>query len=265
MLLMSRNGRAVGIVAVAAVVAVCTLLAVSDSLTFETLAASATLTPWAYLPYVSRQEPPTPYNVRAESIVLQLSDMPSGYALDEEESGPVDLSDTLLQMGAVEGYEVTYTNFGLFFTGTPIVYNLATVFRTTGGARSHIQLVRQNIEDDPDATFIPCPTFGDETVAGKIVAQDDPYVAYAIAFRKGNLTSGIGTGGFSGIAKFDDAISFARKARDRINDQIEAGVQATGNEGESSQATVEPVQSWVSAGISQRIRKLWSVLWISEN
>jgi hypothetical protein len=208
---------------------------------------------------------PTPYNLSAQQIVLQLDDMPPGYALDEEESGSVDLSDALLQMGAVEGYEVTYTNFDLFFTGTPLVYNLAVVFRTTGGARSHIQLVRQNIENDPDATFISCPTFGDETVAGKIVAQDDPYVAYAIAFRKGNLTSSIGTGGFLGIAKFDDAISFARKARDRINDQIGAGVQATGNEGKRSLATVEPVQSWVSANIGQRIRKLRSVLWTSEN
>jgi hypothetical protein len=165
----------------------------------------------------------------------------------------------------VDGYEVTYINYDLFFTGTPVVYNLATVFKTTGGARSHIQLVRQNIENDPDATSIPCPTFGDETVAGKILAQDAPYVAYAIAFRKGNLTSSIGTGGFSGVANFDDAMSFARKARDRINDQIEVGVQATGNEGGSSQATVEPMQSWVSTGISQRIRKLWSVLWTSEN
>ena len=260
-----RNGRTVSIVAIAVVTVVCILTVASGSPALKAAAADGTLTPWAYLPFVSRQEPPAPYNLRAERIVLQLSDMPPGYALDEEESGPLEFSDTLLQMGAVDGYEVTYTNFDLFFTGTPLVYNLAIVFKTTEGARSYIQLVRQNIIDDPQGTFVSCPTLGDETVAGRIEAEDGSYVAYVIAFRKGNLAAGIGTGGLLGVAKFDDALSFARKVLDKINDQIRVSMWATGSEGERPQAAVDTALDWMSADITQRIKTLWAVLWMSEN
>jgi hypothetical protein len=208
---------------------------------------------------------PMPYNLSAQDIVLQLSDMPPGYALDEEDSGPVDLSDELLQMGAVEGYEVTYTNFDLFFTGTPLVYNLAVVFRTTEGAQSYVQMVRQNIIDDPEGTLVSCPTLGDETVAGREEAEDGSYVAYVIAFRKGNLTAGIGTGGLLGVAKFSDALSFARKTLERINDQTGASVRTTGREGKRPETVVERAPSWVSVSTSQHIRDLWAVLWMSEN
>jgi hypothetical protein len=260
-----RNGWTVSIVAIAVLAVVCVLTVASGSPALEVAAADGTLTPWAYLPFVSRQELPAPYNLRAERIVLQLSDMPSGYALDEEESGPLEFSDTLLQMGAVDGYKVTYTNFDLFFTGTPLVYNLAIVFKTTEGARSYIQLVRQNIIDDPQGTLVSCPTLGDETVAGRSEAEDDPYVAYVIAFRKGNLAVGIGTGGLLGVAKFDDTLSFARKVLDRINDQIGATVRATGHEGERLRTAVVSPPTWVSVSTSQRIRNLWAVLWTSEN
>lgn len=195
-------------------------------------------------------------------MVLQLSDMPSGYALDEDDSGPVEFSDKLLQMGAVDGYEVTYTNFDLLFTGTPLVYDLAIVFRTTEGAQSYIQMVRQNIIDDPEGTLVSCPTIGDETIAGRAQSEDDSYVGYVIAFRKGNLTSGIATAGLLGVAKFDDTLSFARKVLDKINSQVTASAQATHSEGERTQAALEATPSREAIGISQRIKNFWAVLWL---
>ena len=273
----TRNRRAIGFT-VAAVVAVACILTVASgspvleaAVTDRSVSSSLIYLPlvirpgYVYLPYVSKVEViPAPYNLGAQDIVLQLYDMPPGYALDEEESGPVDLSDALLQMGAVDGYEVTYTNFDLFFTGTPYVYDLALVFRTVEGAHSYIQRVRQNIEDDPQGTLVSCPTLGDETVAGRVEAEDDPYIAYAVAFRRGNLAVGIGTGGLSGVAKFDDALAFARKALDIVNGQIIAGVRATGSEGNRSQAPVEPAPSWMITGARQRIGNLWAVLLTSE-
>jgi hypothetical protein len=55
------NKRSVAIVAGAASVLACILIAGSGSFTYETLTANGILTPtaWAYLPYISKQEPPT--------------------------------------------------------------------------------------------------------------------------------------------------------------------------------------------------------------
>jgi hypothetical protein len=121
----TRNGRAIGVIVAAVVAVVCILRVASGSPVLEAAVTDMTfsspfLSPLIYLPYVSKpgyvylpyvskvEAMPAPYNLSAQDIVLQLSNMPPGYALDEEESGPADLSDALLQMGAVDGYEVTY-------------------------------------------------------------------------------------------------------------------------------------------------------------
>jgi uncharacterized repeat protein (TIGR01451 family) len=163
---------------------------------------------------------PMPYNLSAQSIILQLSDMPPGYSLDEEESGPVEFSDEILQMGVADAYEVWYENIGLLFSGTPIVYNLAAVFNTPQGAHDYIQLVRQNADADPEASPISSPTFGDETVAYQAIAADDPVVAYLLVFRKGNLVAAITTGGLQSLAEFDVTVSFANIVLAKINRQI---------------------------------------------
>jgi len=53
------NRRTVAIAAGTALVVLCTLMTISGGLTFDTLAASGTLTPKAYLPYISKQPTPT--------------------------------------------------------------------------------------------------------------------------------------------------------------------------------------------------------------
>jgi len=240
------NRRPVAIVVGAVLVMTCLLIAAPGSFTFEAVAENGTLTPQAYLPYITKQEPPKPYNLRAQNMVLQLADMPSGYTLDEDESGPVEFSDEIVQMGVVDGYEVWYENPGLLFTGTPIVYNLAAVFRTPQGAQSYIQRVKRNPDADPEASAISSPRLGDETVAYQAVAQDNPFVAYFMVFRKGNLVAGITTGGVLGIAQFDVALSFAELVLAKIHNQIAVDVQTIGGGSKRLWGVVEAVPSWMS-------------------
>jgi hypothetical protein len=54
-----RNRRTVTIAAGAVLVVLCTLMTISGGLAFDTLAASGTLTPMAYLPYIGKQPTPT--------------------------------------------------------------------------------------------------------------------------------------------------------------------------------------------------------------
>ena len=211
---------------------------------------------------------PTPFNLSARSIVLQLSDLPPGYTLDEDESGPVEFSDEIVQMGVVDGYEVWYENPGLLFTGTPIVYNLAAVFRTPQGAQSYIQQAKQNLDADPEATSLSSPRLGDETIAYQVVAQNDPFVAYFIVFRKGNLVVGITTGGFLGVAEFDVALSFAEIVLAKIDNRIAVDVQAIGVGSKRLRGIVTAAPAWVSEEIlsaSERIGDTRAAQWVSRN
>ncbi len=175
-----------------------------------------------YLPII-HFSPPWPYNVKAADLVLQPSDMPSGYELDEEESGPIEFSDEVREMGAVDGYENEYSDSGQLFSGTPVVINPVVVFGTPQGVQSHIQYVKQIVQEDSDfKSFRSVPTIGDETVAFEMENDEGffPMTGYYIIFRKGNLESWIATGGITGIVQFDDAIWFARKSLKRINSRL---------------------------------------------
>jgi len=211
---------------------------------------------------------PTPFNLSARSIVLQLSDLPPGYTLDEDKSGPVEFSDEILQMGVADAYAVWYENMGLFFTGTPIVYNLSAVFNTPEGAHNYIQFVKGNADADPEASPISSPTFGNETIAYQFVATDDPFIAYIIAFRKGNLVVGITTGGVLGVAEFDVALSFAEIVLAKIDNRIAVDVQAIGVGSKRLRGIVTAAPAWVSEEIlsaSERIGNDRAVLWMSDN
>jgi hypothetical protein len=211
---------------------------------------------------------PTPYNLSARSIVLQLSDLPPGYTLDEDESGPMELSEDILQMGVASSYGAMYENMSLLFTGTPGVYSFAIVFRTPQGAQSYIELLRRNAEADPEFTPISSPTLGDETIAYRLVLEGNPFIGYIIAFRKGNLVAGIATVALSGIAKFDTALSFAEIVLAKINSQIAVGVQAIGHEDKRLRAIVEAAPSWVTEEILSASEHIWdkqAALWMSEN
>jgi hypothetical protein len=167
----------------------------------------------------------TPHNPSAQSLVLSLSDLPSGYALEEEDSGPLEFSPEARERGAVDGYEVMYTDWDLIFSGTPLVYNFAVVLTTPQVAHSYFEAVGQATQEDPGYSRVSCPTLGDETSAYRGVFEEDEIdiVAYVIVFRKDNLTAAIFTDGLLGAAEFDTALSFAQTALDKMNNQIAMG------------------------------------------
>jgi len=209
-----RNGRVVGIVAVAVFVTACVLIAISGSSASATFAVNATLTPWAYLPLVCRQELPMPHNLSARSIVLQPSDLP-GYTLAEAASGPADFLweiAEVVQMGLVDGYRVWYNGTGDEVT----IYELATVFQTSEGAHSYIQWEKENRYSTWEP--VSCPTLGDETTA--YCGEDQYWALCDIVFRKGNLAALLSHGGVPGKVKFSNALSIARVALARINSQV---------------------------------------------
>jgi hypothetical protein len=195
-------------------------LVISAALASSVMAQEPELDHVIYLPIVSVGEP-SPYNLRAEDLVLQPSDMPSSYDLDEEDSGPIEFSDELLQMGAVDGYENWYADDSLSSPAL-VVGNPVIVFRTIHGAQEYIRYVEGNCAESPDfERFIPI-SIGDEAIACEIYTEESlfPVTGYIIAFRRGNVASGIGTGAISSVADYNEALSFAQKSLNKIDTQI---------------------------------------------
>ena len=195
-------------------------LVVSAALASSVMAQEPELDHVVYLPIVSVGAP-SPYNLKAADLVLQPSEMPSSYELDEEESGPIEFSDELLQMDAVDGYENWYTDDSLSSPAL-VVGNPVIVFRTIHGAQEYIRYVERNCAENPDfKRFIPI-SIGDEAIACEIYTEEGlfPMTGYIIAFRRGNIVSGIGVGAISFVADFNKALSFARKSLNKINAQI---------------------------------------------
>jgi hypothetical protein len=149
--------------------------------------------------------------------------MPSGFELEEEDSGPIELTEEDRLWGKVDAYENWYTDAGRLFSGTPVVANIVEVYSTPQYARGYIQAIEQVAPDIPDFKgFRSVPTIGDETIAFEAENNEGlfPMTGYFIFFRKGNLLSWIATGGITGIVEFDDAIWFAQESLNRINEQI---------------------------------------------
>jgi hypothetical protein len=162
-----------------------------------------------------------PYNVKAVDLVLQPADMPPGYELDEEESGPAEPG--ACGQGAVDAYIVWYSNDDLLFTGTPVVANVAAIFRTPQEARDYVQCARDYAAGQPDFRwFISVPQMGDETLAYEFVSEDGilPVTSYSILIRKGNLITHIATGAISLVADFSVTMNFAWKALARLENEI---------------------------------------------
>lgn len=170
-------------------------------------------------PTPSPTPPPAVYTPDAKSIVLSLSDMPSGYALNQEESGRGAPNDTYS-----DSYAVQYENWDLLFSGTPLVYNMAGVARSEQLARDVIQRADQEFSADPEYEPISCSTLGDETICYRAVNTEDDVVAYIMVFRKANLVEVVITSGVLGVAPFMDTITFAEIVLGKVDTAIGAQV-----------------------------------------
>ena len=196
------------------------VVVISAALASSVMAQEPELDHVVYLPIISVGEP-SPYNLRAEDLVLQPSDMPSSYELDAEESGPMDFTDGMLQMGAVDAYQNFYFDDSLSSPALAVV-NMIAVFREANGAQGYLQHVKGNCAEDPDfKRFIPI-SIGDEAFACELYTEEGlfPVTGYIMTFRRGNIVSGIVTAAISFVADFSKTEWFAQKSLNKIDAQI---------------------------------------------
>ena len=174
-----------------------------------------------FLPIIGKT-PPWPYDMKAVDFVLWSADMPE-YTLDEEESGPVRGS---CAEDSVDAYMVTYWDYGQLFSGTPLVAEIAAVFRTPQAAHYFVQCYRDWVASDPGLKLISAPQMGDESMAGKTLPEpgdeDNPFsaTAYIIVIRKGNLIIQVATSAFSFAADFNVTKHFTQKAYTKLENVI---------------------------------------------
>jgi hypothetical protein len=152
---------------------------------------------------------PAPYNISSESVVLQLADMPGGYKLDEDSSGPTKFSEEEQAFNPANGYETFFLNLALFQRGTPFVGSKAIVFYDAESAQGFMDHIRQWVDDAPSSSSVAVTNLGDETIAYQFVVEE--VTVYLIAIRKENVISVIFTGALSTSADFKLALSFAKK------------------------------------------------------
>jgi len=174
-----------------------------------------------FLPTIGKP-PPWPYNMKAMDFVLWPADIP-GYILDEEESGSVHGS---CAEDSVDAYMVTYWDYDQLFSGTPLVAEIAAVFRTPQAAHYFFRCYRDLVASDPGLKLISAPRMGDESMAGKTLLEpgdeDDLFsaTAYTIVVRKGNLIIQVATSAFSFAADFNVTKHFTHKAYTKLEDVI---------------------------------------------
>lgn len=140
--------------------------------------------------------PPLPYDAEAEALVLAA---PEGYG--HIRSGPMQLSEWLRQLGAVEGYRVCCWGEGV------LLYSIATVFWDDMGAYWYMRGLAQRAEAE-GLQAAACPLLDAES----IISQRDMGngTGSIVTFRWGNLTGGVTvTANGDGLAL---ACEFARRA-----------------------------------------------------
>jgi hypothetical protein len=169
-----------------------------------------------YLPQVYRPVPPVtctpkPRDADPWSLVLHLDDMPAGFAVSADDSGPLNLTAAeMVAMGGKVGYQVTYTNIALLFSGTPVIISRVIVFCEADGANEYLGYFENHI----DGVSVSTPNLADETLAIQIT--EGAILGWHIAFRQDNLIGIVSGAGFAWVASFDDVLDFARIAADKF-------------------------------------------------
>lgn len=188
------------------------------SLTQQPFTPLSQITTTTYLPIIyTPPAEPYPFGVSAQDIALQLSDMPFGYTIDSDNTGPVET------IRAIEGYDVQFENFDIILSGIFVVFNSTGVYSTPTLAANEIALAYQEVPADPDFNFEPVsvPVFGNETIAFKAIYEDElaDFVIYAIKYRYGNLVSLVFTISILGVTTIEDTLFFVELSLNRIKGQ----------------------------------------------
>lgn len=172
------------------------------------------------------------------SLVLQLADLPAGFALKRRESGPLsnakaarltqddpDYAEKLEKWGRVGGYEATYekeASLRSAFRGALSITSRASTYRTEAGAADSFEDgLRSALEHFKELS--PGSTLGDEShllsYASKSKNGFEAQV-YVLIWRHDRVLSTILMAGLKGITGPDEIIELGKKQEARIRDAL---------------------------------------------
>jgi len=175
--------------------------------------------------------PDTPIVGDPQAFVFTLADMPVGFSIVPEYTGPVTNEDVaeerenpnaflaqLEEWGRINGYVSGYEKSGF---GTSYIESSIVMMRTSEGAHAYLEyLANTSLKDG----WVPVsmPQLADESYAFTITETDEESMAawtnYDLVFRKRNIIGGVYTSARAGTDDFDDAFGFAQMLVARISD-----------------------------------------------
>lgn len=170
-------------------------------------------------------------SIAPQQLVLRLTDLPAGFALDRKQTGPRsnaavarDTSSTLSQLkrwGRIGGYQATFTREptlrGLL-AGSLEVQSLASVYRTARGAAASFVQSRTVCKKSPFTRLSIGARLGHGAVYCSMQQRrsGQKITVYLLAWRRGSVTAAILLGGLAGVVDPTEAVTLAHKQDARI-------------------------------------------------
>jgi len=173
----------------------------------------------------ARGERMQPTRPDARTMVLQLTDLPLGFDLDQgayvsnaELTKHGDAAKDYGKLGRVTGYNASYRRPGL--TGVLGVNAFASIYRSSTGAHDSFMLTVEGAKRNGGRSFrwLPVPALGSETRAYLFTTTQSgtKVVFYTVAWRHGRIFAEVVGGGVSGNIRPAQVLALARKQDARI-------------------------------------------------
>lgn len=191
---------------------------------------TATHTATPVLPTPTPMTPPT-IDVDPSSIALTLEDLPAGFYVDENETGPTsnrqiadthpnpdEYSELLTQWGGVSGWRASFSRDPSLGTlmQVQMIDNIVSIYQSAEGARLAMQY--QPAELPPEARQVSVPRLGDQTQGYmlELTTQELTAVGYMLHLRVLSVLVSVRVIGLQGGISLDDAIPLAEIVLGRL-------------------------------------------------
>jgi hypothetical protein len=151
---------------------------------------------------------PSPYNVQAQDIVLQLGDMASEFHLESSEV--LTLSTQAVTWGAVSAYRTRFSSDVAQPTVPTKVQSAVVVFRAESGAANAFAAEINYSQHVPGYTQIPVATHGNATEAYRATGTFNGQAVntYYVFAYQGNVWAAILINGPADVTELADAESY---------------------------------------------------------
>lgn len=168
-------------------------------------------------------------------LVLTLDDLPAGFTVDENGTGPAsneeaakrekDPETALAQFrewGRMNGYRAGFLKSGASaLAGTAAVAIWASIYQSPGGAQAALEAVERSALEDGGKP-VSMPRQGDESkayaiarIAGEGTGKVE-WTTYYVVFRKANVLARVETHATSATASFEDALKLTQVMVSRV-------------------------------------------------